>query len=186
MNKSFILVAMLLLGSATAAVAQDVAYNFAQDTDFSKFKTYKWVNLKDADNLDQLTQRQVMAAVDTELAAKGIRKTDSDSADLYIAIQTAINTSKQFVPFSPGWGYSPNWGRSWQGYGAAEMKAGQDSTISVGQLDLDIYDTANKNVVWRGRANNVFDAKAKPHKQQQSITIAVNKLLDYYPPPSKK
>jgi hypothetical protein len=40
MRKYLILVALLLLGSVTTTVAQDVRYNFAQGEDFSKYKTY--------------------------------------------------------------------------------------------------------------------------------------------------
>jgi hypothetical protein len=37
----------LVLGfAADPAAAQDVSYNFDQDTDFSKFKSYKWVDIK--------------------------------------------------------------------------------------------------------------------------------------------
>jgi len=30
---------------AVSGFAQDVRYNFAQGTDFSKYKTYKWVKI---------------------------------------------------------------------------------------------------------------------------------------------
>jgi hypothetical protein len=46
MRKYLILGAVLLLSSVTTTVAQDVRYNFAQSEDFSKYKTYKWVDLK--------------------------------------------------------------------------------------------------------------------------------------------
>jgi len=58
MRKAIILVAALLVGGVTATVAQDVRYNFAQGEDFSKYKTYKWVDLKGADHADQLTEKQ--------------------------------------------------------------------------------------------------------------------------------
>ena len=38
----------------TIASAQDVSYNFDQKADFSKYKTYKWVTVKDAEQPDQL------------------------------------------------------------------------------------------------------------------------------------
>ena len=44
---SFIWMALLLTVASTA-LGQDVRYNFDKDTDFSKFKTYKWVTLKGA------------------------------------------------------------------------------------------------------------------------------------------
>lgn len=38
----------------SAVVAQDVTYNFDQDTDFSKFKTHKWVSIKKAHQVDEI------------------------------------------------------------------------------------------------------------------------------------
>jgi hypothetical protein len=188
MKKSIILIVALLLGSVTAIVAQDVRYNFAQGEDFSKYKTYKWVELKGADQADQLTQKQIMAAIDSELATKGLQKTDSDAADLYIDIQTAISTEKQFTSYNTGWGYGPGWGGGWYGYGGgmtSNTTTGSTSTIYVGQLGLDMYDSAKKELVWRGIANKTIDPKAKPEKQQKNIAKAVTKLLKNYPPKKK-
>lgn len=188
MRKSIILIVVLLVGSVTATVAQDVRYNFAQGEDFSKYKTYKWVELKGADQADQLTQRQIMAAIDSGLATKGLQKTDSDTADLYIDIQTAISTEKQFTSFNTGWGYGPGWGGGWYGYGGgmtSNTTTGSTTTIYVGQLGVDMYDSAKKELVWRGIASKTIDPKAKPEKQQKNITKAVTKLLKNYPPKKK-
>ena len=56
-------------------------------------------------------QEKVTAAVNAELAIKGLTMTDSDSADLYIGYQTAIGTEKQFTSYNTGWGYGPGMGR---------------------------------------------------------------------------
>lgn len=179
------ILAFVLLVFAAAAVAQDVRYNFAQDVDFSKFKTYKWVEVKGADQANAITQKQIVAAIDTELAKKGLQKTDSDNADLYIDTQTAVGTEKQFTSFNTGWGYGPGWGGGWYGYGGSTMTTGSTSTIYVGQLGLDMYDSAKKDLVWRGVASKTIDPKAKPEKQQKNITKAVQKLLKNYPPKKK-
>ena len=62
---------------------------------------------------------------------------------------------------------------------------GSTSTIYVGQLGLDMYDSAKKELVWRGVASKTIDPKAKPEKQQKNITKAVDKLLKNYPPTKK-
>jgi len=188
MRKSIILAATLLLGGVTAAMAQDVRYNFAQGEDFSKYKTYKWIDVKGSDHANDLTEKQIKQAIDTELATKGLQKTDSDTADLYVGIQTAIGTEKQFTSYNTGWGYGPGWGGGWYGYGGgmtSTTTTGTTSTIYVGQLGLDMYDSAKKELVWRGVATKTIDPKAKPDKQQKNITKAVTKLLKNYPPKKK-
>jgi len=188
MRKSIILAATLLLGGVTAAMAQDVRYNFAQGEDFSKYKTYKWIDVKGSDHANDLTEKQIKQAIDTELATKGLQKTDSDTADLYVGIQTAIGTEKQFTSYNTGWGYGPGWGGGWYGYGGgmtSTTTTGTTSTIYVGQLGLDMYDSTKKELVWRGVATKTIDPKAKPDKQQKNITKAVTKLLKNYPPKKK-
>jgi hypothetical protein len=59
------------------------------------------------------------------------------------------------------------------------------STVYIGQLDLSMYDDAQKQLVWRGTASKTLDPKAKPEKKQKNITKAVQKLLKNYPPPKK-
>ena len=113
---SFLVLALLLVG-VRVAVAQDVRYDYDKDTDFSKFKTYKWVSVQGSDKPDDLTAQRIMLAVDGELATKGLTKTDDDSADLYLAYETAIGTEKQFTSYNTGWGYGPGWGAGWYGYG---------------------------------------------------------------------
>jgi Domain of unknown function (DUF4136) len=184
MKKPVIFAVGLLIGVATTLVAQDVRYNFAQSEDFSKYKTYKWVDVKGADHANELTEKQIMAAIDTELAKKGLQKTDSDTADLYIDIQTAVGTEKEFTSYNTGWGYGPGWRGGWYG-GGSTTTYGSTSTIYVGQLGLDMYDSAKKELVWRGTASKTLDPKAKPEKQQKNLAKAVEKLLKNYPPKKK-
>jgi len=194
MKRLSLIVLALLAIAVSDALAQDVRYNFDKSADFSKFKTYKWVDaVKGSDQVNDITDKQLKAALDAELATKGLSKTDSDDADLYIGYQTAIGTEKQFNSYSTGWGTGPGWGGGWYGrggyYGGGGMGSstttGQTSTIYVGQLGVDMYETAKKDLVWRGVASKTIDPKAKPDKQDKNIKKAVAKLLKNYPPKQK-
>jgi hypothetical protein len=187
MKKLGLLTLACLLLSLSAAVAQDVRYNYAQEANFSKFKTYKWVNIKNAEQVDAITAKQLNEAIDAELAKKGLTKTDADTADLYLGYQTAIGTEKELTAFNTGWGYGPGWYGGWyggpRGMGTTTVST---STIYTGQLDLDMYDSAKKELVWRGVVSKTLDQNAKPDKRQKNIQKAIAKLLKNYPPPPKK
>ena len=187
MKMGLLAVAILLLG-VTPALAQDVRYDFDKEKDFSKYRTYKWVQIKGADQPDDLTAKQITAAIDVDLATKGLTKTDVDDSDLYVGYQTAIGTEKEFTSFNTGWGYGPGWGGGWYGYGgmASTSTYGSTSTVYVGTLDLSMYDSAQKELVWRGSASKTLDPKAKPEKKEKNIKKAVTKLLKNYPPKEKK
>lgn len=187
MKKLFLISLACLVIFSVSALAQDVRYNFDKDTDFSKFKTYKWVDLKDAPKVDDLTDKQIKASLDAELAKKGLTKVDGDDANLFIGYQTAIGTEKQFTSYNTDWGYGAGWYRGgWYGSPGGGMTTGQTSTIYTGQLAVDMYDSAHHDLVWRGVASKTIDTKAKPEKRQKNLDKAIAKLLKNYPPVVKK
>jgi Domain of unknown function (DUF4136) len=186
MKTLFVFPLVLLLTGAGTALAQDVRYNFDKDQNFSAFRTYKWVVIKGATQLSDLAERQVKAAVDAELSRKGLTKTDTDPADLYIGYQAAVGQEKEYTSFDSGWGYGPGWyGGGWYG-GGGGITTGQTSTIYIGQLALDMYAASPKKLVWRGVASKTIDPKAKPEKQEKNLNKAVAKVLKNYPPPPPK
>ena len=176
----------LLLLTASCALSQDIRYNFDKTADFSKFKTYVWVTLKNAAPLDDLTDKQIKTALSAALAQKGLTKVDSDTADLFLGYQAAVNTEQEFTVYSSGWGYGPGWyGGGWYGP-TGGITSGQTSTVYKGQLVLDMYDAAKHELVWRGVASKTLDPKAKPEKRQKNLNKAVAKLMKNYPPPAQK
>lgn len=174
---------------AICGFAQDVRYNYDKNADFSKFRTYKWVQIKDSQQVDQLTDQQLKSAVEEELAKKGLRLSTGEQADLLIGYQVAISAEKQFSSYSSDFGYGPGWGRGWYGYGGgmgSSMTTGQTSTIHIGEVGLDMYDPTAKQLVWRGSATKELNPNAKPDKREKNIKKATAKLLKNYPPPKPK
>ena len=185
--KTLLGISLLLVMAATSpALAQDVRYNFDKQANFSQFKTYKWVTLKGAQVPNELVDMQIKAAVDMELATKGLKRTDAETADLYVGYQSAINTEKEYTSFDTGWGYGPGWGGGWYGGGGTSTTTGTTSTIYVGQIAVDMYQAGQKQLVWRGVASKTLDTEAKPEKQEKNLNKAVAKMLKKYPPEVKK
>jgi hypothetical protein len=164
--------------------AQDVTYNFDQQADFSKYKTYKWVTAKGEEQLDELNAKLVVAAIDKQLSLKGLTKTEEESADLYVRYQFALSQEKQMNTYDTGYGMGPGWGGRW--YGGTGMSTTTTSTIQIGSIAVDMYDPAKKQLVWRGIATKQIDVKAKPDKREKNLDKGMAKLLKNYPPPVKK
>jgi hypothetical protein len=179
------LAAALMLG-ATAAAAQDVGYNAMPNIVWSKFKTYKWVKIQGVKYPDDITDTQIKSAVDTQLATKGLTKTEGD-ADLYVGYQVALDEEKQLNSYSmgggPGWGWGP--GFYGGGYGGGTSTT-TSSTIVIGQVGVDMYDPAGQQLLWRGTATKTIDPEAKPEKRQKNLGKAMKKMFKNYPPPAKK
>lgn len=173
---------------AICGFAQDVRYNFDKGANFSQFRTYKWVDVKDAPKLNPLVDQQVKSAIEAGLASKGLTKATGDDANLWIAYQFTLQQEKEFNTYSSDFGYGAGWGRGWYGggMGGSTMSSTTSTTIHVGELALDMYDPAAKQIVWRGTASKTLDAKAKPDKRQKNLDKGVAKLLKNYPPPPPK
>jgi opacity protein-like surface antigen len=184
MKRILIFVPMLLLLAGLAA-AQDVRMNYDKTADFSKYKTYKWVEIKGSDK-DAMIDGQIKSAIDAQLATKGFKLVDSDNADIYVGYQTAITTEKQVNTFSSDFGYGPGWGY-YRGYGGmgSSTSTSTTSTLYVGALQIDFYDVATKKPVFRTIGTKTIDQKAKPDKRQKNLTKAITKMLKDYPPTPK-
>lgn len=187
MNKTRLLqilaVAAVLLTSALGASAQDVRYNFMPGTDFSKYKTYKWVRVPNAQYPNQILDNQIMASIDSQLAAKGLTKNE-DNPDLYVAYQASVDKETQWNSYSTGgdmWG----WGRWGGGWGGMQTTTTTQQTIRIGTLDLDMYDVGAKNQIWRGEVSKTLGSGKDPAKVQKNLDKAMAKLFKKYPPPVK-
>ena len=182
-------IAMLILLGGISATAQDIKYNFLPGTDFAKYKTYRWARVPKADYPDQIIDNQIMQAIDAQLMTKGLTKASGDESDLVVTYQAAVSQEKQWNSFSTdmggGWGYG-RWG-GWGGYGGGMSTTTTTSeTINIGTLDVDIYDAAAKNQIWKGQASKTLGSGKDPAKVNKNLNKAMAKLFKKYPPPIKK
>lgn len=166
---SLIVVAIAVV-ACSALRAQDVRYNSMPGTDFSKYHTYKWVNIEGGAHPDQIVDAEIKQDVDTQLASKGMSKTDDDKADLLVGYQIAVDKEKQWNAYGMG------------GRWAGGMASATSSTINVGTLVLDMYDPATKQLVWTGNATKTIDPSSNQEKNQKHLEQAMQKLLKHYPP----
>ncbi len=166
---------LLIVPAAGVVLAQDVTSNYVPGTDFTKYKTYKWIVIEGAEQPDQIVDAQIKTAIDSVLSGKGFRKVTGDPADLYVGYQVAVQQERQWNAYGGG-------GLRWGG----GMGTATSSTISIGTLALDMYDSAAKALVWKGQATKTLDAGASAEKRQQNIQKAMAKLLKDFPPKAKK
>ena len=167
-----LLLALVLLAAGTLS-AQDVKYNFMPGTDFSKYHTYKWVSIAGTSHPNQIMDAEIKQAVDTQLASKGLTKTDSEKADLYVGYQIAVDQERQWNAWGTG-----------RGFGGG-MGSATSSTIRIGTLVLDMYDPGTKQLVWTGNATKTINPSSNQEKNMKSLNKAMEKLLKNYPPKQK-
>ncbi len=175
--------AMAILLLPALAAAQKTSYDFDKTAAFSTFKSYA---LKDGTSVGQkLIDDRIVAAIDKELAAKGLTK--SDNPDVFVVYHVAFDKEKDISTYSSGYGggygaYGWGWGGGWGG----GTTSTQVRDILVGTLVIDIADAKKSQVAWRGMGVKEVQTQASPEKRDKSINEAVKKIFKNYPPKIKK
>lgn len=179
MNKWIIVLVVFFCVGLTRTAAQGPSTDFARGANFSQYKTYKWVHIKSAEELDELTTEQLIGTLEVALEKKGLTKSKSESADLYVGYQITDPKDTHWNPSAIGSFYD-------QAAGAGSANGGTSPTVvHTGELTLFFYDAGSKQLVWRSSIYNAIDAQAKPEKKQRHMDAAVERLLKDYPPAKK-
>jgi hypothetical protein len=166
-----IVAALMVTGMA---FGQTVNYNYDRSTDFTKFKTYKWVPIEGAQHPNQITDGNITSIIDGLLAAKGYVKKTADPVDLLVGYGTTIQQQQEIVGYGGG-------GFRFGGMGMAETQ-----TIQNGTILLDIDDAAAKTLIWRGTVTETLDPSSNPDTNYKHLKEALTKLVKNFPPPKSK
>jgi hypothetical protein len=168
----FVSMALLLFLMNGVAMAQHVVYNYMPGTDFSKYHTYKWVDIPSNVHPNQIVNQEIRDAVNNVLAAKGFTLATCDKADLSVGYQCSVDREREWS----AWGMAG--GLRWGG----GMASAESSTITNGMLAVDFYDPTSQQLIWRGTAAQTLNPSGNPQKDMERLNKAVNKLLKHFPP----
>lgn len=166
-----------------AAMAQKVSYDYDKSANFAAFKTYAH---KDGTRVGQeLIDNRIVAAIDTEMAAKGFTKVEANP-DVFVVYHTTFEKEKDISTFSSGYGggygsYGWRYGGGWAG----GTTTTQVRDILMGTLVVDIADANKGQLAWRGMGVKEVKTDAKPEKRDKSISEAMKKIFKNYPPKQK-
>ena len=182
--------AIAILVATSPLFAQKVSVEYAHQVDFSKFSTYRWGKNK-GQLPDAAEDDHIKRSLDRELQSKRLRRVDSGKADLVLAYQATMKDEQEQVDtyvddvdigLGGGWGWGPGWGLGWgdmdPGYSASTLV-----NVQRGDLLVDIVDSANKRVLFRGYSTGAFHTD--PVKEDKLMTKTIDKMFKNYPPKEK-
>jgi Domain of unknown function (DUF4136) len=172
--RSAVTVTAMLALLAACEVAPEIRTQSAPELDLGRYATYNYVARAGTDrgNYRSITTRYLQEAVDREMAARGLKR--SDHPDLLIDFHTSVRDRVQGqywggwggawgYGWGPGWG--PGWGYGWgwgPGWGPSPWGPGGWNNIeaySEGTLTIDVIDAKNKEAIWSGSAiSRVYQA----------------------------
>jgi hypothetical protein len=167
-----------LLVAGTLA-AQEVKTDHDAQYDFSKIKTYASVIGTSWNN--QLTERRVMASLDSVLQSKGWTKvSDSTPADAGVVIHGGVGKKQDVRSYYNAVPY----GR-YRYYGPATATVStQVYEYPYGAMVIDIFDLNSKSLVFRGSAEG--ELSDKQEQNQKKLVKAWQKMFKDFPPQPKQ
>ncbi|MDD7913430.1 DUF4136 domain-containing protein [Polaribacter ponticola] len=177
---SFILFSTILLMSCSSI---NVASDYDTKVDFTKYKTFAFYKPGiDKADISSLDKKRVLKAIEVELLAQGLRK--SNEPDMLVSIFTKSRRKVNINQNRNSFGYAFGWGRSpWMiGMRNNDLNINE---YTEGTLFIDFIDKSKKELVWQGigtgalRVNNV-------EKKEARIKEFVKEIVSKFPPGNNK
>jgi hypothetical protein len=186
-----IMIRRLLVIAFTLSLAACETHNVNRDydpsRDYTAYRDWTWsqpaVSYKPDDPRlkSDLTEQRIRDAVSAQLDQRGLRPApNSGSADLKVhAYLITDERQGQMVRSDPYWG-GP-WGY-WGPWGGGYTQS-QTFTYRVTTLQLDLLDSRDGKLVWRGSTELSADQQAAtPAQRSAAINEAIRNILAQYPP----
>lgn len=173
MRRAIIGLAFLLF--ACPAFGQKVDVNFDKSVDFSQYKTYFWVKGMPARN--PIINQMITDAVDQQLSARGLTKTDA-GGDIQIMFMAAADLDLQITGLT--------WSNASNPMGAL-TQVGPPMNVRKGTLVVDITDRKTERYVWRAVAKETLtrapsgDMAKDAQSVEKLVKKAVEKMFSKYP-----
>jgi hypothetical protein len=188
------LLAFLALGGIVVAQKLEVKTNHDPDADFSAIKTYAWLppapvikNTSDAVSNPTLSQEalgpSIVAAVDKQLAARGLVPADRDTADIHVVYFAALNVGFNQTYLGEYYGYVTGWGSPI----APGLAPSTSMTVyEKGAVVIDIVQRASKRAIWRGSVVTRVHQERTLDERIARINDGVERIFKRFPIQPKK
>jgi hypothetical protein len=183
MQKRLVTIATICVLAPALAIAQKTSYDYDKSANFASYRTYAH---RDGTKVGQpLIDDRIVAAIDVELAAKGLKRVEANP-DVFVVYHATFDKQKDISTYSSGYGggYGP-YGWGWGGGWAGGTTTTQVRDILMGTLVIDIADAQKGQLAWRGIGVKEVNVQANPEKRDKSITNATKKIFKNYPPKQK-
>jgi hypothetical protein len=172
-----VLFAGVALAVAGGAWAQDVKIDYDKAANFGAIKTFSiklgtsWGN--------PIGEKRVMDEFTQALTEKGWKLAPAGEADAEVVVHGASQVKRDLNTF-----YSGTGGYRYRGFGGTGTATTTVNEYTVGTLVVDIFGAKDKNLMWRGIAQDELSDKTE--KNIKKLGKASDKMFKDFPPGSKK
>src|ERR1700752_2696993 len=158
-EKLFVAMLLLLVGAVSIS-AQKVSVGSDPGVDLTKYKTYAWAQ-KTA-SVNPFISQVIISTVDAQLAAKGLKKVDSDP-DLTVVVFGSTESDMHVS--------NPSWAPSLNSLNTGVVVGSQSFLVTKGMLVGDLTDAKTEKSVWRGQATDTLDPSPTGNKALDPMLV---------------
>ena len=162
--------------------AQKVKLDYDKKADFSRYKTYAW--LEGTPARQKLWHLHLVGSIEQHLRAKGLQQADPAAADLLIAYHVAVDTELSVADlYTPSPTYVGGVTAGPFYYSANSLPGSVGRYIRKGTMLVDAIDREKKEVVWRALTSVTL--KDTNRQRLEQVNKAMRKIFEQYPPKKK-
>lgn len=161
-----VLLSVLVLLSQSWPDPGKVVSSVDKGADFDSVRTYAWE--RGVEPVDKSVGKLITAAIDAELAARGLKQVDQPSADVIVRYDAVGNTYVDLDELQRATKKDPN--------AVAPTKA-------LGSLVISMHRNRSPQRMWMGHARDVVDAT--PAAREASVRKIVAHVFSTYPKKGK-
>jgi len=184
-NVIFLMFLMIFLALLTSCSGIEVSQDYNMKADFSNLKTFDWHLAKQKKTGDlrvdnPLLDSRIRQAVDSSLAQKGYQMKFKGTPDFYVGYKYAIlkRIRSERVRTGIGFGFGGS-----GSFGSIGIGTGSDvREYDEGMLVIDITDTKNRKLLWRGTGTRRVFRHSSPKETTKKVNQTVEKILSQFPP----
>ena len=177
---------LLLLFVFASCSSVRVASDYDRNANFNTYNSYAFYKPGiDKAEISDLDKKRILRAIDAELSAKGMIKSDSPSLLVSIFTKERERVDVYNNNFGYGWGWNPFWyGPGWGGFGG--FYGNSVSTRTEGTLYIDLIDAQTNELVWQGIGSSRLVTGSDIEARDERIREIVGEIMAEYPPGAMK
>lgn len=166
---------ILAITVLTSCDSVRVATDYDRQANFNTYETFAFYKPGiDEAEISDLDKRRILRAIETELQAKGMNK--SENPDLLVSIFAKTEKNVNIYNHHPGF-YGYHWG--WRPYYWGAGYNTVSETIE-GTLYIDLIDASSMNLIWQGMGSGLLSMDTD--RKIERINEIVRQILAEYPP----
>ncbi|HET8839530.1 MAG TPA: DUF4136 domain-containing protein [Flavobacteriaceae bacterium] len=165
---------IMLVAVLSSCDSVRVATDYDREANFNSYETFAFYKPGiDKAEISDLDKKRILRAIETELEAKGMTK--SENPDLLVSIFTKTVENVNIYQNPGYYGYAWGWRPYYWGTGYNTV-----SRTTEGTLYIDLIDAQTMNLVWQGMGTGALELEMEDKIER--INEIVSQILAKYPP----